>query len=152
MNIFLTGASGFVGSFLLKKIVKLNSHKVTILVRNKVDAWRIQDCLSQVSVIESDLVAIDEIEHLLIEKKIDTFVHLAWMGVNGGDRNSPSQWRNISLSLDLLELAQRLGVKNWIGLGSQAEYGLLANEIDEEAPTKPTTLYGASKLATCNLS
>jgi nucleoside-diphosphate-sugar epimerase len=40
-------------------------------------------------------------------------------------------------------------VKNWLGLGSQAEYGPQSRPIDESAPTRPTTLYGAAKLSVC---
>jgi nucleoside-diphosphate-sugar epimerase len=49
-------------------------------------------------------------------------------------------------------MASRLGAKDWIGLGSQAEYGPCQNKIDETTNTNPTTLYGVSKLAACKLS
>ena len=37
-------------------------------------------------------------------------------------------------------------------MGSQAEYGPSPYPLDESAPTRPTTIYGATKMATCILS
>jgi nucleoside-diphosphate-sugar epimerase len=54
--------------------------------------------------------------------------------------------KNLSYELALLQLAERVGVKQWIGLGSQAEYGPCNKPIEETAPTRPTTLYGVAKL------
>jgi nucleoside-diphosphate-sugar epimerase len=79
-------------------------------------------------------------------------VHLAWDGVLGGNRNDPAQWRNVSATMELLEIAKRVQAKSFIGLGSQAEYGPCENQIDELCPTHPTTMYGASKLAAQQLS
>jgi nucleoside-diphosphate-sugar epimerase len=42
-----------------------------------------------------------------------------------------------------------LGCHRFVGLGSQAEYGPQTGRIREDCPTRPTTLYGAAKLATC---
>jgi nucleoside-diphosphate-sugar epimerase len=84
--------------------------------------------------------------------KPDVFVHMAWTGVMGNDRNALTQWRNVPEALELVEMASRVGAKHWIGLGSQAEYGPCQNKIDETTNTRPTTLYGVSKLAACTLS
>jgi nucleoside-diphosphate-sugar epimerase len=106
VNIFLTGASGFLGSYFLKKIVEDTTHNTTVLLRNKDEAWRIREYLPRVSIIEADLGSIDVIEQSLLGKNIDTFIHLAWMGVGGGDRNYPGQWRNVPLTLELVDLSK----------------------------------------------
>ena len=51
-------------------------------------------------------------------------------------------------SCRLIEAAARYGASKFVGLGSQAEYGALEGRITETALPRPTTLYGASKLAT----
>jgi nucleoside-diphosphate-sugar epimerase len=68
--------------------------------------------------------------------------------VKGADRNHPMQLANVSTSIDLFRLTGEIGCASFVGLGSQAEYGLLSGRIDERAPTRPTTTYGAAKLAT----
>lgn len=152
MRVFLTGASGFVGSFFLRLLLSSSEYEVCVLLRNSKEAWRIQNLLPKLQVIEGDLNQLDKIEIALSSFRPDAFVHLAWNGVLGGERNDPSQWRNVSLTLELIELANRLQAKSFIGLGSQAEYGPSQNKINELCPTKPTTLYGASKLAAQLLS
>ena len=152
MRLFLTGASGFVGSFFLRNLLSSSEYEVSVLLRNPKDAWRIQDLLPRVRVISGELDRLDMIKAELSAFCPDAFVHLAWDGVLGGERNDPSQWRNVSSTMELVELAKKVNAKSFIGLGSQAEYGPCQNKIDEFCQTKPTTLYGVSKLASQLLS
>ena len=152
MRVFITGASGFIGSFFLKNLLTSNEDQVCVLLRNPADAWRIQDVLPKITVIVGELDRLDLVESELSHFSPEAFVHLAWQGVLGAERNNPSQWRNVISTLELVELAKRLNVKTFIGLGSQAEYGPCQNKINELSETKPTTLYGASKLAAQILS
>ena len=152
MRLFLTGASGFVGSFFLRNLLSSSEYEVSVLLRNPKDAWRIQDLLPRVRVISGELDRLDMIKAELSAFCPDAFVHLAWNGVLGGERNDPSQWRNVSSTMELVELAKKVNAKSFIGLGSQAEYGPCQNKIDEFCQTKPTTLYGVSKLASQLLS
>ena len=115
MRIFLTGASGFVGSFFLRNLLSSSEHEVSVLLRKPKDAWRIQDLLPKVRVIVGELDRLEIIEAELCECRPNAFVHLAWNGVLGGERNSPSQWRNVSSTMELVELANRLSVETFIG-------------------------------------
>jgi UDP-glucose 4-epimerase len=152
MRIFLTGASGFVGSFLLRNLLSSGKHEVAVLLRTPEFASRIKDLFINSQIIQGDLGNQSVFEAQVKKFQPDTFVHIAWNGVMGNDRNALTQWRNVPEALELVEMASRVGAKHWVGLGSQAEYGPCQNKIDEKTNTKPTTLYGVSKLATCNLS
>jgi len=84
----------------------------------------------------------------LKEKKPEVFIHCAWRGVGGNDRNEAFQiTNNIPMTLDAVELAAAAGCRQWIGLGSQAEYGNQNCRMSEDSPLRPTTLYGKAKLA-----
>ncbi len=152
MRIFLTGASGFVGSFVLRHLLHSDIHEVAILTHRPEKAWRIKNLFPDVHLIEADLSNLNPIEAALQDFQPQAFVHLAWQGVAGSERNNPAQWRNLPATLELVEMASRVGAKHWIGLGSQAEYGPCQNKVDETALTKPTTLYGTAKLSSCLLS
>ena len=152
MRVFLTGASGFVGSFFLRDLLVSGRHQVCVLIRNPEKAWRIKDLLPDVKVIVGELDQLAVIESQLHAFSPEAFVHLAWNGVSGGQRSDPSQWHNVRTTMKLVELAHLFNVKTFVGLGSQAEYGPCQNIIDELCPTKPTTMYGASKLAAQLLS
>ncbi|MCE9606319.1 MAG: NAD(P)-dependent oxidoreductase [Planctomycetia bacterium] len=149
MRIFLTGATGFIGSHTLRCLTASSDHEVAILVRPDSDVSRIRDLLSQVRVVTSDLDRPSNLGPKLERFRPDAVVHLAWDGVLNSARNQAEQQTNISRALDLVRLTHGAGAKHWIGLGSQAEYGPCADRIDETTPTHPTTLYGAAKLTTC---
>lgn len=83
------------------------------------------------------------------------FVDIAWDGVFGTEKNNLRQITiNIPQIISSVELSNKIGVKHWIGFGSQAEYGNINNfkKIDEKFPTSPLTLYGKSKLFCANIS
>jgi UDP-glucose 4-epimerase len=151
MKVLITGASGFVGSFLLKQLIKEGKHKVAVILRDPLNAWRIQSCLKNVYLIKGSLDDPDSYRSQFSIFRPDVLIHLAWDGVGSKSRNAKGQWRNVSYMLELMEIAVAQDVGTFIGLGSQAEYGLVNASIDENEITKPTTLYGVSKLAACNI-
>jgi UDP-glucose 4-epimerase len=152
MKVFLTGASGFVGSHLLTALLSSHEHEVAVLLRDVKSAWRIQSVLSKVRVIEGELGDSTSYKRELEEFKPDAVAHLAWSGVGAVDRNSLDQWRNISAALELAQASAKAGAEHWVGLGSQAEYGPCQMKVSESAATNPTTLYGTAKLSACELT
>jgi len=151
MKVLLTGATGFLGSWVLEQLLD-GGDAVAVLLRPGADTSRITGCLGRALRLTGDLRDVAALEPALRNFAPDAVVHLAWDGVAGAQRNAPRQWRNVSAALELVELAARCGARHWIGVGSQAEYGPCANLINEDTPTRPTTLYGASKLATGQLA
>ena len=149
MKILLTGASGFVGSYVLRQLVAGPRAEIGVLLRAPEEAWRIRDELPHVEVLRAGLESGESLEQAVAAFRPSHVVHLAWSGVLGRDRNEPAQHVNVFHSMRLLELALRSGARHFIGLGSQAEYGPCQDRIEESTPTAPTTLYGAAKLATC---
>lgn len=149
IRVLVTGATGFIGSHLLPRLLAANA-SVAILIRPRTDTWRIQSLLPRVVQIVGDLKDLDAVEGDIRKFAPEVIIHLAWYGVNNRYRNDPLQVDcNLRYTSALLQLAYRTGCKTWIELGSQAEYGPWNKQIDEETPTKPTTLYGTAKLCTC---
>jgi len=149
MKILLTGASGFVGSYVLRELVAQSGVEVAALVRKPAEAWRIRDELPRIRVLPVGLEDGEGLERVLGAYRPSHVVHLAWSGVLGRNRNDASQHVNVFQSMRLLDIALRSGARHFIGLGSQAEYGPCQARIDEATPTAPTTMYGAAKLAAC---
>lgn len=146
MRAFVTGASGFLGSFLVERLLA-ERIPVAILLRPGSAPWRIKHLLSKVTVIEGDLMALSNAMSSLAAFRPDTFFHLAWHGVGNRYRNEEAQVRqNLQPSLDLIRLAAELGCHAFVATGSQAEYGPQNRRLDERALTEPTTFYGAAKL------
>lgn len=146
-KILITGATGFVGARVTRFLVE-QGRDVALLMRPESNTRRIDDLMDRCSVLRGDMSCLDKLRNPLSSFAPQAVLHLAWEGVKGVDRNSPIQMRNVSSSIDLYRLTEELGCKHFVGLGSQAEYGPLQGKISESDPTRPTTAYGAAKLAT----
>lgn len=146
-KIFLTGASGFVGSNVARRLVE-EGRNVALLLREASDTHRISDLLPKCQIIRGTMSRAELFGEELQRYAPNAFVHMAWDGVKGADRDRSNQMDNLMASIKLFELASEIGCKHFIGLGSQAEYGLMSGRISERMPANPVTTYGAAKLAT----
>jgi UDP-glucose 4-epimerase len=152
MRILLTGATGFLGSHFLRRMMR-EKMEGAILVRPGSDLWRITPLPVPLQVIEGDLRSIEQVAGAIRAFGAEALVHCAWTGAGGRMRNDFAQVEaNLWPSLALLKVAMEGGCRTFLGLGSQAEYGPQNRRLDEGAATEPTTLYGATKLALCRLS
>jgi UDP-glucose 4-epimerase len=151
-RVLITGASGFIGSHLTKQLLD-SGCEVAVLQREAKLGHRLSELQNQITVIRNDAKDCKELIRLLCEFKPTTLFHLGWAGVNNSFRNDINlQVDNLRLSLNLIDAGHAVGIKHWIGAGSQAEYGPKNHAISEIDSTHPTTLYGASKLAAYHLS
>jgi len=145
----LTGATGFIGSAVLAELSRRNI-RTLVLLRPESDRSRITQLAAENIFVFSRLDDPGLAEKLWAQQP-DVFIHCAWHGVGGQERNAEFQFaENVPLTLASANLAAACGCKQWVGLGSQAEYGNANRILDETAPTNPTTFYGRAKLAAGN--
>jgi nucleoside-diphosphate-sugar epimerase len=147
VRILLTGAAGFIGSHLLRQLVR--DHHVAFLVSPATDRWRILDVEHRATRIDADIREVEKAASAIAHFAPETVVHLAWSGVTNSHRNDRSQIENLHATLALIDVAHAAGARAFVGVGSQAEYGPSSGALDESSPTQPTTLYGITKLSTC---
>jgi len=128
----ITGAAGFIGSALTKRL-ELNSGAHVIKVSRRLGI---------------DLNSPDWQERLP-SAQIDTVVHLAqstqYRDFPAGAADMVAV--NISATLSLLEWARKNGVKRFIFASTGNVYKPSEQPWFEESPLEPTGFYGASKLA-----
>lgn len=146
-RILVTGGAGFVGASVVHKLLA-QKQDVAVVVRPTTDLRRIRDVLDSVTVIYGDLFHINESRKEIERFAPECVAHLGWGGVSGAGRNGTQQLDNLTSSIDLYRLTEEIGCNYFLGLGSQAEYGVQTGKINEDSPTRPTTVYGAAKLAT----
>jgi len=156
MNIFLTGGTGFIGSYVTLELVKHN-HKVTILARNpnKIPYFR---KIKQLNIVEGKLSDTKLLEKLIREK--DACIHIA---LNYSKQKTG--WEVLEddtlPTVFMSNIAARENVKHFIYTSSTSVNDSLymggADQLEEptkivNAKTKqhPATFYGATKAASEN--
>lgn len=148
MRIFVTGATGFLGSYVVTDLID-QGHDVAVLLRPGARPWRLAAKLDRLTVIGGALDDLAALASGLRSFRPDAVVHMAWRGVGNNDRNNTDQARNVVDTVELIDLAADADATIFVGAGSQAEYGPYDRAIVESDPPKPTTLYGIAKLASC---
>lgn len=143
-KVLVTGANGFIGSSLIKKMIANNIEVVAVDITFAGN--RLPDS-NLITKVESGVDA------ALAEKipagEYDAFYHLAWRGVNGAEKADPSvQIANIQMAVDCANICKQLNVKKLLCAGTVAENATFS--LPELVKTSGGMMYGVAKHA-CRL-
>ena len=146
-RILITGASGFVGSNLIRKLIDENK-EVTILIREDSDLWRINDLVSKIQTFKTDLSNYGKLEKIISDIDPDFVYHLGTYGSYPFQTNIQKITQvNIINTINLFEsLSKCNNLKLIINFGSSSEYGPKSTSMNENDEAVPITPYGISKL------
>jgi dTDP-6-deoxy-L-talose 4-dehydrogenase (NAD+) len=139
MKIMITGATGFVGRNLIKRIYKKKGWNILCLVRKKPDL----DNLNNIKFHVGDIYS----KKLNIYKKYgvpDVLIHLAWSGLPNYQENFHLE-KNLPNEKKFLTKGINAGIKQIIITGTCFEYGKLSGKLHENKIGKPNTKYGQAK-------
>lgn len=126
-RVFVTGATGLVGGWLVKRLVEAEAD-VVCLVRDWIPRSELNQSglLDRVSVVRGDLCDLDCLERTLGEFEVETVIHLAAQAIVGiANRNPLSTFEaNIGGTWKLLEACRRSPkVKQIVSASSDKAYG-----------------------------
>ncbi|WP_442755303.1 NAD-dependent epimerase/dehydratase family protein [Methylocystis sp. JAN1] len=140
MRVFLTGATGFLGGEIARRLVA-RGHRVAALVRGGTKS------VAGAEIVPGDFFDLASYREAMSEFRPEALLHCGWRGVAGAERNELYQLDNIVASGNLFAVAADCGARRLVGVGSQGEYGPKRGRISENNVAEPTTLYGIAKLA-----
>lgn len=123
-NVLVTGANGFVGAALCKKLVKMNK-TVVGLVRDRNYKSR-RDVLDQISVVYGDLRDADTVRYAVSKYEIDTIFHLGAITILKMATYDPKTCiqTNVMGTMNVLEAARECGhVRKIVVASSDKAYG-----------------------------
>ena len=144
MRAIVTGANGFVGSNVVKKLVDNNIEVLAIdlsffpsrLKTNK-----------KIKLLELSIDSIAKLKDKIACNEYDLFYHFAWVGSAGPLRADESvQVRNAMWTIDCLRVAKELGCKKFICAGSIMEYEVINTVYSQETQPGINNLYSAGKV------
>lgn len=152
MKLLVTGASGFLGARVVELACEQGGH-IYALTRSPQSPRMERLKASGATLLHADLADSARIQAILSDIQPTHLCHLAWAGVANKQRNDLGQvMDNIGPWLNLLQAAAKNGCRHVVALGSQAEYGPKPQAVQETDTAKPTTLYGAAKLAALEIA
>lgn len=154
-KVIITGANGFVGRHLLKKILQENI-EVYAIVRNKINMSELNENYNKIHWVMGDLYEnTDKIIDQLVSmggESADCFYHLAWTGVTSENKNDyEQQMKNITIAMNVLDICKSVQCEKMINLGTVGEYVSLDGLINEKWVPSPADMYGAVKVAVRNI-
>lgn len=145
-KIVITGATGFIGTPLVKKFIRQNDEVYAVIRPNSQNISKLQS-LSQIKIVPLDVQHIEELPKYV--ENADCFIHTAWEGIRGASRQDENlQQKNCECSMNAAKVASEIGCRVFLGIGSQAEYGVTEEVITEAMAEHPKTEYGQWKLKT----
>lgn len=145
-TVLITGSTGFIGSNITRTLLERGGYRVFATHRYNSKFNRCIDYYDKVNWINTEDTKWQE---LFLDFKIDIIIHTAWQGVSANEREDwEVQYSNFIFSKQLFEFARDKEVPKIIVLGSQAEYGIYGDKVNEDKIPFPTESYGIVKLLT----
>jgi UDP-glucose 4-epimerase len=146
-RVLITGASGFVGANLARRVLQ-EGHETHLLVRHKYQRWRLEEIISDVRLHEVDLLDSQEVRSLVSAIRPDWVFHLAAYGAYSNQVGiRPMMDTNLLGCISLLDACVGSGVQAFVQTGSSSEYGYKDHPASEDEIAQPNSHYAITKLA-----
>ena len=145
MKLLVTGGAGYVGSVCAAVLLE-QGHQVVIV--DDLSTGNVDAVPGGAQFVDDDMIS--AARTLLGDGSFDGVLHFAAKSLVGESVEAPEKYwyGNVVKTLDLLEVIRTTGTPRLVFSSTAATYGEPESvPIDEDAPTRPTNAYGATKLA-----
>ena len=146
--LLVTGAGGFVGANLVRRLVA-QGERVHAIIRADKPSWRLADIADKIIWHKADLRDKNAVRAIAHTVQPEIIYHLATAGVYAGVHVSGAEMidNNVLGLANLLDAMSDIDYRCFVNTGSSAEYGQKQTSMHENDICEPMTMYGISKLA-----
>ena len=147
-TVFVTGATGFVGSHLVRRLVQ-DGDEVHILCRPQSNPARIRDILPRLRVHSASLTDAVAMRQVLRAARPDYVFHLGAATMVAGAVGGAEDLVEVNLlgTMNLVEACEATDYRGLVITGDAFEYSPSDRPLRETSACQPGTAHGASKLA-----
>jgi nucleoside-diphosphate-sugar epimerase len=146
MKILITGASGFIGSHITQYLLE-RKHQVAALIMPDDPMPRLQSLRHHIHLVQGTLEDTKLLEEAINHFRPETCIHLAWYAEPGKYLNDERNIQSLISSLSLFKMLIHSGCRHIATAGTCFEYDTSFGYLHEDTPTRPASLYAASKLS-----
>ncbi|MCI8483284.1 MAG: NAD(P)-dependent oxidoreductase [Lachnospiraceae bacterium] len=145
MKVVVTGATGFVGKWLVNELLSQRDD-VTIIVgdiKKVPEEWK-----NVLDIVEASLEQISGLNPAdFPQREAEILFHLAWRGVSGKERaDNEIQLENVQFTCDTVRLAEKLHCRRFVHAGSIMEYEAIKYIPTVNAEPGVGNIYSIAKL------
>lgn len=151
-TVFITGAGGFVGANLTRKLYSLGLD-VHIIAKPESNLWRLEDIKKKIKIHHGDLLNKKYLSTLLIKINPNIIYHLAAHGAYSFQSDKKKIIDvNIMGMLNLLDATRKINYDSLVLTGTSSEYGFKKYPMKETDMLEPVSFYAASKASSTLLA
>ena len=141
MKVLVTGATGFIGNYVVKELLKQDCY-VIATSRDQKKAC-LCEWLSKVQYISCDLDTVNEDFYQFFQQP-ELLIHLSWGGLPNYKDLFHLETNLLSNYFFLKNIIEH-GLKHIVVAGTCFEYGIQSGSLKEDMETKPDNPYGLAK-------
>lgn len=147
-RVFVTGAGGFIGSHLVKRLLNEGAQVHALLKRDE-PTWRIKDVLNRLVIWESDITDLQSLQHILPRSNPQIIFHLAALVdvSRSWDLIFPMTEINLIGTINLLTALKNCSYEVFIHTSSSEDYGDAKPPLREDRRESPISPYSFSKVS-----
>jgi len=147
MRIFITGASGFIGSYIIPVLVGSNHEVIAFDIAQFPKI--LKKYKKNITYIQGNLEKKEDIYKAIIKSKPTHILHLGSILAEPCEKNPIKGFSiNFNSTLHLLDMSRKINLQRFVMTSSISVFGRgLEEPVGDHAKKQPETIYGQTKLA-----
>lgn len=142
MKILVTGATGFIGNYVIQKLLTDKNNEIIATSRNLEKAKNLK-WFNKAKYIQCDLNESKKNFYIYFNKP-DLLIHLAWEGLPNYKELYHIE-KNLYTNYNFIKNMINNGLKELSIIGTCLEYGMISGCLKEDLKTNPVICYGIAK-------